>query len=30
VVDSTTPKVAGIVDAMLGYVDMFHQIAQVR
>ena len=30
VVDSTNPKVAGIVDAMLGYVDMFHQIAQVR
>jgi acetylornithine deacetylase/succinyl-diaminopimelate desuccinylase-like protein len=30
VVDSTNPKVAGIVDAMLGYVDMFHQIAQIR
>jgi acetylornithine deacetylase/succinyl-diaminopimelate desuccinylase-like protein len=30
VVESTNPKVAGIVDAMLGYVDMFHQIAQVR
>jgi acetylornithine deacetylase/succinyl-diaminopimelate desuccinylase-like protein len=30
VVDSTNPKVAGITDAMLGYVDMFHQIAQVK
>ena len=30
VVDSTNPKVAGIIDAMMGYVDMFHQIAQVR
>ena len=30
VVDSTNPKVAGITDAVMGYVDMFHQIAQVR
>ncbi|MBL8269566.1 M20/M25/M40 family metallo-hydrolase [Steroidobacter sp.] len=29
VVESTNPKVAGITDAMLGYVDMFYQIAQV-
>jgi acetylornithine deacetylase/succinyl-diaminopimelate desuccinylase-like protein len=30
VVDSTNPKVAGMVDAMLGFVDMFHQIATVK
>ena len=30
VVDSTNPKVAGIVDAMMGHVDMFHQIATVK
>ena len=30
VVDSTNPKVAGITEAMMGYVDMFHQIAQVK
>jgi acetylornithine deacetylase/succinyl-diaminopimelate desuccinylase-like protein len=30
VVDSTNPKVAGITDATMGYVDMFYQIAQVR
>jgi acetylornithine deacetylase/succinyl-diaminopimelate desuccinylase-like protein len=30
VVDSTNPKVAGIVDAVMGYVDMFYQIAQVK
>jgi acetylornithine deacetylase/succinyl-diaminopimelate desuccinylase-like protein len=30
VVDSTNPKVAGITDAMMGYVDMFHQVAQVK
>jgi hypothetical protein len=29
VVDSTNPKVAGITDAVMGYVDMFYQIAQV-
>jgi acetylornithine deacetylase/succinyl-diaminopimelate desuccinylase-like protein len=29
VVESTNPNVAGIVDAILGYVDMFHQIAKV-
>ena len=29
VVESTNPKVAGITDAILGYVDMFHQIAKV-
>jgi len=29
VVDSTNPKVAGITDAVMGYVDMFHQVAQV-
>jgi acetylornithine deacetylase/succinyl-diaminopimelate desuccinylase-like protein len=28
VVESTNPKVAGIVDAVMGHVDMFHQIAQ--
>jgi acetylornithine deacetylase/succinyl-diaminopimelate desuccinylase-like protein len=30
VVDSTNPKVAGITEATLGYVDMFYQVAQVR
>jgi acetylornithine deacetylase/succinyl-diaminopimelate desuccinylase-like protein len=30
VVDSTNPKVAGITDAIMGYVDMFYQVAQVR
>ena len=30
VVESTNPKVAGITDAAMGYVDMFHQIAQVK
>ena len=30
VVESTNPKVAGITDAVMGYVDMLHQIAQVR
>ncbi len=30
VVESTNPRVAGITDAVMGYVDMFHQIAQVR
>lgn len=30
VVDSTNPKVAGLTDAMMGYVEMFHQIAQVK
>jgi acetylornithine deacetylase/succinyl-diaminopimelate desuccinylase-like protein len=30
VVDSTNPKVAGIVDAVMGYVDMFYQIARVK
>lgn len=29
VVESTNPKVAGITDAVMGYVDMFYQIAQV-
>ena len=29
VVDSTNLKVAGITDAIMGYVDMFHQVAQV-
>ncbi len=29
VVESTNPKVAGITDAVMGYVDMFHQIATV-
>jgi acetylornithine deacetylase/succinyl-diaminopimelate desuccinylase-like protein len=29
VVDSTNPKVAGITDATLGYVDMFYQVAAV-
>jgi acetylornithine deacetylase/succinyl-diaminopimelate desuccinylase-like protein len=29
VVESTNPKVAGITDAIMGYVDMFHQIATV-
>jgi acetylornithine deacetylase/succinyl-diaminopimelate desuccinylase-like protein len=29
VVDSTNPKVAGITDAVMGYVDMFYQIAKV-
>jgi acetylornithine deacetylase/succinyl-diaminopimelate desuccinylase-like protein len=28
-VDSTNPKVAGLTDAVMGYVDMFHQVAQV-
>jgi acetylornithine deacetylase/succinyl-diaminopimelate desuccinylase-like protein len=28
-VDSTHPKIAGITDAVMGYVDMFHQIARV-
>jgi acetylornithine deacetylase/succinyl-diaminopimelate desuccinylase-like protein len=30
VVESTNSKVAGITDAVMGYVDMFHQIAKVR
>jgi acetylornithine deacetylase/succinyl-diaminopimelate desuccinylase-like protein len=30
VVESTNPKVAGITDAAMGYVDMFHQIAEVQ
>ena len=30
VVESTNPKVAGITDAAMGYVDMFHQIARVK
>jgi acetylornithine deacetylase/succinyl-diaminopimelate desuccinylase-like protein len=30
VVESTNSKVAGITDAIMGYVDMFHQIAKVR
>jgi acetylornithine deacetylase/succinyl-diaminopimelate desuccinylase-like protein len=30
VVESTNPKVAGIVDAMMGYVDMFYQIAAIK
>jgi acetylornithine deacetylase/succinyl-diaminopimelate desuccinylase-like protein len=29
VVESTNPKVAGITDAVMGYVDMFYQVAQV-
>ncbi|HEX7034562.1 MAG TPA: M20/M25/M40 family metallo-hydrolase [Pseudomonadales bacterium] len=29
VVESTNPKVAGITDATMGYVDMFYQIASV-
>jgi acetylornithine deacetylase/succinyl-diaminopimelate desuccinylase-like protein len=29
-VDSTNPKIAGFTDAVLGYVDMFHQIAAVK
>jgi acetylornithine deacetylase/succinyl-diaminopimelate desuccinylase-like protein len=29
-VDSTNPKIAGLTDAILGYVDMFHQVAQVK
>lgn len=29
VVDSTNPKVAGLVDATMGYVDMLHQVARV-
>lgn len=28
-VESTNPKVAGITDATLGYVDMFYQVASV-
>jgi hypothetical protein len=28
--ESTHPNVAGIVDAVLGYVDMIHQIAAVK
>jgi len=28
-VDSTNPKIAGLTDAILGYVDLFHQVAQV-
>jgi acetylornithine deacetylase/succinyl-diaminopimelate desuccinylase-like protein len=30
VVDSTNPKVAGITDAVMGYVDMLYQVAQVK
>lgn len=30
VVESTNPKVAGITDAVMGHVDMFHQIATVK
>ena len=30
VVESTNPKVAGITDATMGYVDMLYQIAQVK
>jgi acetylornithine deacetylase/succinyl-diaminopimelate desuccinylase-like protein len=30
VVESTNPKVAGITDAVMGYVDMLYQVAQVR
>jgi acetylornithine deacetylase/succinyl-diaminopimelate desuccinylase-like protein len=30
VVESTNPKVAGITDAVMGYVDMFYQIAKVK
>lgn len=30
VVESTNPKVAGITDAVMGYVDMFYQIAAVK
>lgn len=29
VVESTNPKVSGLTDAVMGYVDMFHQIAQI-
>jgi acetylornithine deacetylase/succinyl-diaminopimelate desuccinylase-like protein len=29
VVESTHPKIAGITDAVMGYVDMFYQIAEV-
>jgi len=29
VVESTNPKVAGITDAVMGYVDMFYQIAKI-
>jgi acetylornithine deacetylase/succinyl-diaminopimelate desuccinylase-like protein len=29
VVESTNPNVAGITDAIMGYVDMFHQIGSV-
>lgn len=29
VVDSTNPRVAGITDAIMGYVDMFYQFAKV-
>jgi acetylornithine deacetylase/succinyl-diaminopimelate desuccinylase-like protein len=28
-VDSTNPKIAGITDAVMGYVDMFYQFAKV-
>jgi acetylornithine deacetylase/succinyl-diaminopimelate desuccinylase-like protein len=30
VVESTNPKVAGITDSTMGYVDMFYQIASVK
>jgi acetylornithine deacetylase/succinyl-diaminopimelate desuccinylase-like protein len=30
VVESTNPKVAGITDAVMGYVDMLYQVAQVK
>jgi acetylornithine deacetylase/succinyl-diaminopimelate desuccinylase-like protein len=28
-VDSTNPKIAGLTEAIMGYVDLFHQVAQV-
>ena len=29
-VESTNPKIAGLTDAVMGFVDMFHQIAVVK
>jgi hypothetical protein len=30
VVDSTNPKVAGMTDAAMGFVDMFYQVASAK
>lgn len=30
VVESTNPNVAGITDAVMGYVDMFYQVAKIK